>query len=140
MIRLLARRAAVHESGHAIAAICYSLPVREVIIDADGCGVTRYWAERFGRERAEAWVITTYAGPEAEHDIFGDSAAGGDLRAIDAMMQRLGLDWTERKLAGMRSAARRLVERERCNISTVADALIEHRHLTAADAKRLLRM
>jgi hypothetical protein len=132
-------RAAYHEAGHAIAAICYSLPLREVLIDDAGIGTTRYWGERFGLERAEPWTVVTFAGPEAEFAMFHDRhGEPGDLHAIAAMMQRLGLVWSEQKLLGLRHIARRLVERERSNIATVASMLIRHRHLTIADLNRLL--
>lgn len=62
----------------------------------------------------------------------------GDLRAIDEMLERLRLDWDEDKLTELRHEARRLVERERSHIRLVAAALIEHRHLTAADLRRLV--
>jgi hypothetical protein len=52
--------------------------------------------------------IARFAGGEAEFDMFHDRRGDpGDLHAIDMMMERLELAWTERKLLGMRHAARR---------------------------------
>jgi hypothetical protein len=41
MINLRHARTAQHESGHAVAALFYSLPLLEVVVDADGSGCTR---------------------------------------------------------------------------------------------------
>jgi hypothetical protein len=35
-------RCSIHESGHAVAALFYSLPLFEVVIRTDGSGVTKY--------------------------------------------------------------------------------------------------
>jgi hypothetical protein len=130
-------RVSVHESGHAIAALHFRLPLLEVTIYADGSGKTSY-TENFGFAEAERWTIVTYAGPEAEIDMFGDHHGDrSDLRAIDTMMQRLRLDWDESRLAELRREARHLVQCERYRIQVVADALIRHRRLSAFDVRWL---
>ncbi len=131
----LRARAAQHEGGHAIAALHYRPPLLEVVIRDDGSGNTRY-CRRFGLAEAEPWTITRFVGPEAEHDRFGDRRGDrDDIRATDNMLDRLHLTWTDDKLADLRHQARRLVERERSRIRLVADALIEHRRLSALDVK-----
>jgi hypothetical protein len=133
----LLARAAFHEAGHAVAAVHYRLPIREVVIREDGSGNTSY-ACHLGLAEAERWTITTYAGGEAEFDEFRDRRGDRfDLLAIDNMLERLQLDWDESRLADLRRQARRLVERERHGIRVVADALIRHRHLSATDVRWL---
>jgi hypothetical protein len=57
---------------------------------------------------AEDWCVTTFCGGEAEHNAFHDRRGDhGDLIAIDNMMQRLGLDWTDDKLADLRGQSPR---------------------------------
>jgi hypothetical protein len=65
----------------------------------------------FGLAEAEPWTITTYAGQAAENDLFLDHRADDatDLRAIDAMIQRLDLDWSEVRLGALRFEAQVLV-------------------------------
>jgi hypothetical protein len=63
------------------------------------------------------------------------SRRGGDTHnrlAIDAMIQRLGLDWGARRLGVLRFDAQRLVQQLRPRIRAVAAKLIEHRRLSAS--------
>jgi hypothetical protein len=128
-------RAAAHEAGHAVAALHFELPLKEVEIRDDGTGHTsyRHWLEP---HTAEQWTITAFAGAAAEDDLFyrrGD-ANTRDLLAIELMIRRLGLDWGERRLAALRFDAQRLVQQLRPRILRVAAALVQHRYLTASDA------
>jgi hypothetical protein len=65
----LLARTAVHEAGHAVTALYFELPLKEVEIRADGTGRTSYcrWLEP---DTAEAWTITNFAGAAAERDLF----------------------------------------------------------------------
>jgi hypothetical protein len=102
--------------------------------DLGGTGSRNEVARHLGRREARRWVITTFAGAEAERDALGRESIGEarDLRAIAAMLDKLHLDWDEERLAALRARARHLVERERDRIGLVADALVQHRYLTAA--------
>jgi hypothetical protein len=125
-------RAAWHESGHAVAALYFKLPLREVLIRPNGTGATRY-TRQFGLAEAEPWTISAYAGGAAEFDAFGDWRADNtDLRAIERMMEAMKLTWSDDKMDELRFTARRLVERHRARVALVADALVRHRHLPAA--------
>jgi hypothetical protein len=45
---------------------------------------------------AKDWTIATFCGGAAEFDLFGDRRADcGDMRAIDNMLERLQLVWSE---------------------------------------------
>jgi hypothetical protein len=55
-----------------------------------------------------------------------------DLIAINNMIQRLRLDWGERRLGALRFDAQLLVARLRPRIRRVAAALVEHRRLSAS--------
>jgi hypothetical protein len=125
-------RASWHEGGHAVVALHYGLPLREVLIRPDGTGATRY-TRQFGLAEAEPWTVSAYAGGAAEFDAFGDwRAENSDLRAIERMMETMGLTWSDDKMDELRFTARRLVECHRARVSLVADALVRHRHLDAA--------
>ena len=129
------RRAAIHEAAHAVAALYFDLPLSTVEIRTDGTGLTRY-ERNLGRREAQRWVITTFAGPEAERDALGDDESvseASDLRAIAAMVDKLGLDWDDEDYGTLRARARHLVRRERARIDRVADALVQHRFLSRED-------
>jgi hypothetical protein len=133
----LLARAAQHEAGHCLAALCFLLPLLEVVIRDDGSGKTSY-CRHFGVAEARSWVITTFAGGAAEFDLFGDHHGDrSDLIAIANMLDRLHLTWSESRLAELRQVARWLVKRERARIRLVADALIKHRRLSAFDVRWL---
>jgi hypothetical protein len=93
MINLRHARTAQHESGHAVAALFYSLPLLEVVVDADGSGCTRY-KRHFGVGEIECWVVSAFCGPEAELDRFGSAPVTADFDVIEEMARRLGLTWT----------------------------------------------
>ena len=94
MINLRHARTAQHESGHAVAALFYSLPLLEVVVDADGSGCARY-TRHFGVGKIECWVVSAFCGPEAELDRFGSAPVTADFDVIEEMARRLGgLTWT----------------------------------------------
>jgi hypothetical protein len=124
------RRAAIHESAHAVAALHFALPLREVFIrdnGSGGCGYTR----RLGWGEIDRWIVSAYSGPLAERAVFGDADEDGDLKVIRAMLRRLGFDWTAAELAEYRRTAGLLVEREQHSIEVLADELLRRRSLTA---------
>jgi hypothetical protein len=131
-------RAAVHESGHATAALSFSLPLRTVFIRSDGSGGCGY-ARRLGVAEAIAWTVSALSGPLAEHMIYGgDAEEDGDLRVVAAMLRRLHLNWSDSLLTEYRCKARSLVERERHSIEVLADELLCRRSLTADEIGAVL--
>lgn len=131
--------ACYHESGHAVAALRYNLPLRAVFVrDDDGTGTTRYehW---FGRAELDAWIVTAFAGSEAERDRFpGHPADEGDQRAIEAALKACNLDWSAHRLDELRADAHRLVRAERRSILAVANELLRVRSLTACEVRRIV--
>jgi hypothetical protein len=123
------QRAAVHESGHAVAGLSFWLPVREVAIEANGSGGTSY-TRRLGFGEVDRWVCVSYAGPAAELAVYGDADERGDLEVIKAMLRRLDLHWGDAELAGYRERAQHLVRDQRAAIGAVASELLRHRRLT----------
>jgi hypothetical protein len=124
------RRSAIRQAGHAVAALYFKLPLSGVEIRTDGTGHASY-ARHLVRSEAQRWAITTFAGPEAEHDACGGETVGtNDMRAIAAMVDKLGLDWDQNRLGALRARARHLVERERDRIARLADALVDQRYLS----------
>lgn len=57
-------------------------------------GATDYSRQFVGTGEVEAWVTTTFCGPEAEVDIYGGAPIEADERVIAQMIERLGLHWT----------------------------------------------
>jgi hypothetical protein len=131
-------RASVHESGHAVAALFFDLPLRDVLIRENGSGSTRY-CHCLGPEMAECRAIVIFAGPAAERDLFPfDSCADSrDLHNIDEMVERFELTWGEFEMGRLRFEAQFLVHRLRPRIHRVAVALVEHRHLSADQIARI---
>jgi hypothetical protein len=79
-----------------------------------------------------------YSGPLAEAQAFGDAPTAGDDAVVARMLERLGLDWSDRELATYRQTARLLVERERRSIELLAEALLCHGHLTGEQIGTML--
>jgi hypothetical protein len=132
------RRAATHEAGHCVSALRFTLPLWRVWIGDDGSGATEYSRQFVGTGEVEAWVITTFCGIEAEIDRFGSAPVEGDLHAIEQVIERLGLTWTESHLDRFRQRARVLVVQERRSIQVLTAALLERRTMTGAEVGALL--
>ena len=126
-------RAATHESGHAVAALRFWLPLREIVVNSDGIGCTRY-------TRHFSWgeTVSVFCGIEAEVGRFGDAPVTSDLDVIEEMIERLGLTWGRGNLDRFRQRARTLVREERRSIRVLADALLERRTMTGAEVSALL--
>jgi|GEM_PF-3098577 hypothetical protein len=85
---------------------------------------------RLGSAEVAGWTVAAFAGPEAEIAAFGDADEQGDLLVIKTMLRRRRLNWNDAVLTRYRHRARALVEHERAAIEVVAEALLQHRHLT----------
>lgn len=134
------RRAAVHEAAHSVVAHLHFLPLAQVWINDAGGGRTAYQRWLTVAE-AEAWSLSLFAGEEAERDRHGSvpsEASAGDLRALAAMIERLGLNWNAARLADFRMRARDLVRDHRKAIDAVAAELLLRRHLRADAITALL--
>jgi hypothetical protein len=97
--------ACFHEAGHAIAAIRLGLPLSQVVVRDNGCGLTSYehW---LGRAELERWCITTLCGGEGERLVFpGHPSNVGDMRAIDAALEATGVNWSPARLDELRATA-----------------------------------
>jgi hypothetical protein len=129
---------AYHESGHAVAAVRLGLPLSQVVVRDNGCGLTSY--ERWlGRVELERWCISAYAGGAAEADKFpGYPVDGGDRRAIEAALAACGVDWSPQRLSALRADAARLVKDERKAIMRISNELLRLRTLSANEIRRLV--
>jgi hypothetical protein len=83
-------------------------------------------------------ITATLCGPKAEIDRFGDAPIEGDERVIEQMVRTLGLNWNGSNLSRFRQRARTLVLQERRAIAALAEALIERRTMTGAEAAALV--
>jgi hypothetical protein len=127
-----------HEGGHAIAAVRLDLPLSQVIVRDNGCGVTKY-SHWLGSAELPRWVISAYAGGAAEADRFpGPGVDGADRRAIEAALAACGLDWPQARLAKLEVDAARLVRVERRAIVKIANELLRLRSLSADEVRRLV--
>ena len=131
------RRCCVHEAGHAVAAWRFLLPLERVSIGDDGSGHTSY-TRRFSWGEVEHWIVSVYAGPEAETLEFGNAPEISDLRNLRNMETDLDLDLSTSRLAALRSIARSLVARERRTIRTLADELLRRREMSGDEISILL--
>jgi hypothetical protein len=131
-------RASIHESGHAVTALFFDLPLRDALIRPDGTGSTRYHHHSLGPDLAESRAIVILSGAAAERDLFpfGSCQDSRDLYNIGEMIERFGLDWGEFEMGRLRFEAEVLVERLRPRIRAVAAGLVQHRHLTAEQIAR----
>lgn len=131
------RRAAIHESAHAVAALHFALPLREVFIRDNASGACSY-ARRLGWGEIDRFVTVGFAGPLAEAAVHGDADEDGDLEVIKAMLCRLDLHWDDRELAEYRRMAGLLVEKEQHSIEMLADELLRRQRLTADEINIIL--
>jgi hypothetical protein len=123
------RRAAIHEAGHAVAALFHTLPLLEVTVRADGSGITRY-GRRLTVGEIEHWMVSVYSGPATEANRYGSAPVDGDEQTAVLALADLGLDWSDGRLALFRERARDLVRRERLSIRAVANELVHCRSLS----------
>jgi len=149
------RRTAVHEAGHAVVAEIFALGCTEVTnapnrddgtagfaISAMGeYSVMQAW-ERRGiyhrgwRSALRASALVLLAGVAAERELLGLSGAGlgasNDLRRVQWAVAELTPADGSRGITFLRleRAAATLVARHRVAIATLADAIVEHRHLS----------
>jgi hypothetical protein len=83
-------RIATHEAGHAVAATVLRLPVRYAAVFADGRGEVAYYPVPVGPANIARRAVTSYAGPAAERERFGEARAAGDVARLRDMLDRLG--------------------------------------------------
>ncbi len=142
----LQRRCAIHEAGHATAALAFGIPIIAVSIADDRPHLhrDRYRAhdENFG---LEAIVILCLSGPEAERELCGAADDGGDHLDYEMAREYLARHITNplnaaAELARYRDAAQRLVRSPwaQQRIRLLADALLRRGNLSGEQIFELL--
>jgi hypothetical protein len=133
------RRRAYHESGHAVAAITFAIPIISVSIDAAMPHLQR------GRYRPphdaglESLVVMCLCGPEAERMAFGAIEDGTDATDLAMARRYLAKRLEPVQLAAemmrLRGSAERLVRTvwARARIEVIADALLARGTLTGEE-------
>ncbi len=145
---------AVHEAGHAVAALHFGIPIIRVVLDAPDGGTPHFHRGRYRSttpaEGARNLAVLCFSGPAAEELLCGPILDFSELN--DYAMARA---YMERGFAGgpvgaelglARDAAERLVASlwGRVRVRRIASALLQHGVLDAAqvlelrDARRLL--
>jgi hypothetical protein len=133
------RRTALHESGHCVAAITFSIPVVYVSIDPATPHLQR------GRYRPphdaglESLVVMCLAGPAAERLFCGAIEPGADRIDIEMAREHLARRFAPLQIAAeivrLRGSAERLVSlpwAQRRRIELIADALLDYGTLSGA--------
>ena len=148
-------RTAIHEAGHAVVAEVLAIGCTEVtnvpdwdedvaghiLSSAGDYAVLQAWEQRGihhhdWRCALRATALVLLAGAAAERELLGSSGAGlgagDDLRragwAVDELTPAEGD--VRATFARLERAAAVLVQRHRAAIATLADAVVEHRHLS----------
>src|SRR6266567_2257192 len=150
----LLHRTAIHEAGHAVAAIALGRPFRSVtIVPEDGmlgyCSLSR-WPKNFQpeinddlrtRERLESTIISTLAGEIAERHMCGPSwvDAEADLHmAVDLASYCVGSnEELEAYLEWLRIRTEALVRRSKLEIEALAEALLRDKTIQAKRAREI---
>ncbi|MCP9833624.1 MULTISPECIES: hypothetical protein [unclassified Cyanobium] len=133
------RRIAIHEAGHALAALSDGLAVQRVLVGSLAClragvdsgGCTEFAlpeSVKLSAEDLRRWSRVLQAGMVAESLVYGDSVGGDDDRAL------LGRLWG---LSGFDVATARLEQRRARR--EVEQALRARRDEIEAEAERLLQ-
>ena len=156
-------RTAIHEAGHAIVAEVLAIGCTEVtnvpdwddgtagfaLSSAGDAAVLQAWEQRGihhrdWRSALRATALVLLAGAAAEQELLGSAGAGlgagDDLRragwAVDDLTPANGDCGTT--FLRLERAAAALVARHRMAIATLADAVVEHRHLSAEPLARII--
>ena len=127
-------RIAVHEAAHVIAVSMLS-PIERVCIGATGGSTTT--ARRFDASE-ERYLVSSFAGPEAEQLIFGNAPAESDLRMLARISFQIDPTIPVKRVEALRSIARGLVHELRQPILALAEALLERRAMSGAEIETLL--
>jgi len=142
------RYLAIHEAGHAVAAIRLRLSLRYTMLLArrQGEGSTVCALRKNGSpSRSEREAVLAYAGYEAETRNFGRDDLAARLRADSDFNNALELarsvvteDETTAWTNARRDEARELVAAEWSAIEATVDALLERRRLSGAEVRALM--
>jgi hypothetical protein len=136
------REQAVHEAGHAVAAVHLDQDVLSVEIRHGGGGLTRTRAPRLShRQSVLDFVTVAYAGIVASEQIGSREGCAGDranirnkLATIDDEHERADIDAQARQLA------ERIVDARWLDLSRIALRLEVCRRLTGEDLRELLAL
>jgi hypothetical protein len=138
------RRTALHEAGHATAALAFAIPIMSVSIDdADNPHLLRGRYQPPHDAGLESLVVLCLAGPAAEQLFCGSIEPGTDRTDIDMarryLGQRLGPLQLAAEIERHRASAERLVRTEwaQRRIAVIAAALLARGTLSGADIAAL---
>ena len=134
----LRRRCAIHEAGHAVAALAYAIPLVSITIAADRPHLHRGHYHPLDVDFGlECMVTLCLAGPEAEREFCGSISDDSDRTdyemARDYLSRQFGPLQIGAELARFRDAAQRRVRSPwaQRRIVAIADALLQRGSLSA---------
>jgi len=139
-----ARRCAVHEAAHAVAAALYGAPIRWVSIDPAHPHLRRGRWQPSHDAGVEYLTTLCLCGPAAEECYCGPITDGGDatdlVMARDYLARQFGPHQIGAEIARLHDAAARLVRTDwaRRRIALIADALLDCGTLSGAQIDGLL--
>ena len=134
---------AVHEAGHAVAAITFAIPIISVSIDAATPHLHHARYQPQHSAGLETLAVMFLAGPAAEQLFCGSIEPGTDRFDLAMAREHLARRFAPLRIGAemvrLRGSAEALVSLlwARRRIELIADALLEHRTLTGADIAAL---
>jgi ATP-dependent Zn protease len=136
----LPERRAYHESGHAVAAIAFGIPIIRVTVNADAGHLYRgyYSAAGIGLE----CMVTMCMAGGASEEYFCGAINGSDRIDIEMARRYLARRFDplqiEVEIEHARAAAGRLVREQEERIRLIADALLQRGTLSGADIAEII--
>ena len=134
---------AVHEAGHAVAALTFAIPIISVSIDAATPHLHHARYQPQHSAGLETLAVMFLAGPSAEQLFCGSIEPGTDRFDLAMAREHLARRFAPLRIGAemvrLRGSAEALVSLlwARRRIELIADALLEHRTLTGADIAAL---
>jgi hypothetical protein len=134
----LRERAAIHESGHCVAALTYAIPIIRVTIESKP-HLHRGLYRTEANLALESMVTLCLSGPEAEKEFCGSISDDSDRADYEMARDYLARQFSPlqigAELTRYRDAAQRLVRSPwaRHRIRLLADALLQHGTLTSEE-------
>jgi hypothetical protein len=139
----LRRETCIHESGHAVGALCQKMFVRNIEVGANGrgmCTILELRQPENDREAVLRACITSFAGVVASNRIGSREGCGTDFKNIERALDRIEDPWERAAISReARRTAERLVDLNWEALRLLADRLDKAGKLGLVDVLDFLR-